>query len=364
MNYRQVLLSIMASVSGLWLTSQNLVINPGFEEDRPCPYTYNSNPSKEVVSGWFSTDVGTPDFYHRCSTGDVGVPKNWVSIAEPVSGDAYLGFYVFRAKYQETLHARLSQPLIKDTTYLVGAWVNHGSASEYQIRMLNVSLENTPVQFDVKWQPSQDIDFMCWRIKKPEQLGWKQVQLEYKARGGERFLLIGALEPAVRKTAITWAWNKAYRDEPQMDHAAYYFLDDVYVKPKYGDIPEDTPITIPEPAFTLVLEDINFEFDRWILSDSAQTLLQSWSQELEASTIDRVVISGHTDNAGASDYNLRLSQRRAETVKTYLTNLGWPPELIVVQALGESQPVAPNDTPENRSRNRRVVIDVFELGQL
>lgn len=363
MIYRRILLSLLTSVSGLWLTGQNLVINPGFEATRPCPYTYNSKPSAEVVPGWFSTDVGTPDYYHRCSTGDVGVPKNWVSIAEPVSGEAYLGFYVFRGRYKEILHARLSQPLIKDTTYLVGAWLNHGSASEYQIGMLNVSLETTPVQFDVKWRPSREIDFMRWRIKKPELLGWKQVQMEYKARGGEQYLLIGALDPAVRQTAITWAWNKAYRDEPQMDKAAYYFLDDVYVKPKYGAIPEDTLKVAPEPAFTMILKDINFEFDRWNLSDSARILLHNWSQEMETSTIDRVVISGHTDDAGTTDYNVRLSERRAAAVKSFLTNLGWPPEIIEVEGLGESQPIAPNDNLENRSRNRRVVIDVFDLGQ-
>ena len=92
--------------------------------------------------------------------------------------------------------------------------------------------------------------------------------------------------------------------------------------------------------------------------------MRNWSREIEISTIDHVIISGHTDVLGDAAYNIRLSQQRAEAVKLFMTDLGWIPELIEVQALGESQPIAPNDTPENRSRNRRVVIDLFELGQL
>lgn len=360
MTTKQVLFSIMTSVSVLWTVGQNLVVNPGFEAPRPCPFTYNTKPVKEVVPGWFSRDVGTPDYYHRCATGDVGVPENWVSIAEPVSGDAYLGFYVFRSKYKETLQAKLTEPLIKDTTYLVGAWINHGSASAYQIRMLNVGLETAPVQFDVEWKPSRNIDFYRWRIKKPEQLGWKKVEITYKAKGGEQFLLIGALEPAVQKTAIKWTWNKAYRDEPQMDHAAYYFIDDVYVTPKYGALEDSIPET-PAPAFTLVLEDVNFQFNRWDINDSSKVVLRNWIREIDLSQVDHIVVSGHTDDAGTESYNLQLSQLRAEEVKSYFTEQGWPPELIDVQSFGESQPVVPNDTPENRSHNRRVVIDVFAL---
>ncbi len=357
------LLSAIYLLIGHLLNGQNLLVNPGFESPRPCPKTYSTKPVREVVPGWFSRDVGTPDYYHRCSEGEVGVPRNWVSIAEPVNGDAYLGFYVFRGKYKETLQAKLLEPLIRDTTYLVGAWVNHGSASSYQIRMLNVSLENSLVDFDVTWKPSRSLELKRWRISQPQQLGWKQVQLEYTAKGGEQYLLIGALEPVVMQTAIKWAWNKAYRDEPQMDHAAYYFLDDVYVKAKYG-VEKDTVDRSPEPTHTLVLHDINFQFDRWDLNDTTHALLSDWTQEMVTSSIDRVVISGHTDDVGTIEYNQQLSERRAEAVKTYLIGMGWPPELIEVQAFGETRPLAPNDTPENQSRNRRVVIDVYELGQL
>ena len=69
-----------------------------------------------------------------------------------------------------------------------------------------------------------------------------------------------------------------------------------------------------------------------------------------------LVIEGHTDSVGTSDYNRRLSGARAEAVRAYLVSRGVPPEQVVAVAKGEDEPVAPNDTPEGRANNRRVEI--------
>jgi outer membrane protein OmpA-like peptidoglycan-associated protein len=74
-----------------------------------------------------------------------------------------------------------------------------------------------------------------------------------------------------------------------------------------------------------------------------------------------VRIEGHTDSLGPDQYNQRLSQKRAESVKQYLVqNSTLPPERLVAEGYGKSQPIAPNDTPEGRSQNRRV--QVVNLG--
>ena len=69
-----------------------------------------------------------------------------------------------------------------------------------------------------------------------------------------------------------------------------------------------------------------------------------------------LVIEGHTDSVGTSDYNRRLSGARAEAVRAYLVSRGVPPEQIVAVAKGEDEPVAPNTTAEGRANNRRVEI--------
>jgi outer membrane protein OmpA-like peptidoglycan-associated protein len=74
-----------------------------------------------------------------------------------------------------------------------------------------------------------------------------------------------------------------------------------------------------------------------------------------------VRIEGHTDSLGPDQYNQRLSQKRAESVKRYLVQHSTlPPERLVAEGYGKSRPIAPDDTPEGRSQNRRV--QVVNLG--
>lgn len=72
----------------------------------------------------------------------------------------------------------------------------------------------------------------------------------------------------------------------------------------------------------------------------------------------QISVDGHTDADGSEAANLALSQARADTVRQALIDRGVPAEQLVANGYGESQPVAPNDTPENKARNRRVVFSV------
>jgi outer membrane protein OmpA-like peptidoglycan-associated protein len=71
----------------------------------------------------------------------------------------------------------------------------------------------------------------------------------------------------------------------------------------------------------------------------------------------KLTIIGHTDNVGTEEYNLALSNRRAERVKHYLVNkFNFDSQRLLVQGAGSSQPIADNDTLEGRQQNRRVSI--------
>jgi outer membrane protein OmpA-like peptidoglycan-associated protein len=71
-----------------------------------------------------------------------------------------------------------------------------------------------------------------------------------------------------------------------------------------------------------------------------------------------IAITGYTDNVGALDTNLRLSQMRAESVRTYLVSKGIPRDLVTAQGRGPESPVADNESVEGRAQNRRVEIVV------
>jgi len=65
-------------------------------------------------------------------------------------------------------------------------------------------------------------------------------------------------------------------------------------------------------------------------------------------------VEGHTDSVGGDEYNMQLSQRRAQAVRDYLVQQGIPDSAIVSRGFGKTKPVATNDTPEGRQQNRRV----------
>jgi OOP family OmpA-OmpF porin len=74
----------------------------------------------------------------------------------------------------------------------------------------------------------------------------------------------------------------------------------------------------------------------------------------------KVKIVGHTDNVGSKKYNDRLSLRRAESVKSWLVKKGISPTRITTAGVGFSEPIATNDTPEGRAKNRRIEFHVEE----
>jgi outer membrane protein OmpA-like peptidoglycan-associated protein len=71
-----------------------------------------------------------------------------------------------------------------------------------------------------------------------------------------------------------------------------------------------------------------------------------------------LIIEGFTDSQGSSEYNLVLSQKRADTVRSYLISRGYPGDLINTRGIGEERPVSDNNSAEGRANNRRVEIVV------
>jgi outer membrane protein OmpA-like peptidoglycan-associated protein len=75
----------------------------------------------------------------------------------------------------------------------------------------------------------------------------------------------------------------------------------------------------------------------------------------------RMEISGHTDNVGSLKLNTNLSKARAESVVKYLVERGIDPSRLDYKGYAFSQPVAPNDTPEGRAKNRRVEFKILSM---
>lgn len=128
-------------------------------------------------------------------------------------------------------------------------------------------------------------------------------------------------------------------------------------EPEPEPAPPPPPVEEPE---RIVLRGVNFEFDRAQIRPDAEVILDEAARILEDRPDVRVRIEGHTDAVGPESYNQRLSERRAEAVQRYFVEQGLDPQRFETVGLGESEPVAPNDTREGRALNRRVELEVTE----
>jgi len=103
--------------------------------------------------------------------------------------------------------------------------------------------------------------------------------------------------------------------------------------------------------------DIPFELDSYRINTLvAINELKKLAQELRSDSSRRILIRGHSDAMGTPEYNLALSQRRADTVQQYLLSHGAPASSIAVEAVGDKEPVDSNNDPVAWSRNRRVQV--------
>ena len=112
-------------------------------------------------------------------------------------------------------------------------------------------------------------------------------------------------------------------------------------------------------AYTLA--SIYYGTESHLLDKEAKILLQSFATYLQQQQNISLQINGHTDDLGAEQNNLLLSERRAQEVVNYLIELGIAPERLQAKGFGETQPKVANTSSENRAKNRRTDFEILGL---
>ena len=110
----------------------------------------------------------------------------------------------------------------------------------------------------------------------------------------------------------------------------------------------------PPPPVKIILRGVHFDFDKAVIRPVDRPVLDEAAETLKANPNVKVYVNGYCDAIGARAYNLRLSQRRAEAVATYLEDKGIPASQLIPQGFGKTHFVATNRTAEGRAENRRV----------
>jgi outer membrane protein OmpA-like peptidoglycan-associated protein len=114
----------------------------------------------------------------------------------------------------------------------------------------------------------------------------------------------------------------------------------------------------PKPVVELNFEDVYFDFDRSTLRPEALRLLDDAVTKLQANPDKNIIIEGHTCSIGTAEYNLALGERRANSVREYLTSRGVPASRLETRTYGEERPKYDNAREETRRLNRRAALVV------
>ncbi|MBM4137685.1 MAG: OmpA family protein [Nitrospira sp.] len=149
-------------------------------------------------------------------------------------------------------------------------------------------------------------------------------------------------------------------------------LEEGYKGPVPEIQPAPAPALLPPPPPTeektilmsVVLSDIAgsmFKLGSAKLTPHTKKRLDKFAEELKGKTYSLIEITGHTDNRGSEEYNMKLGQKRADAVMDYLSKKRWVDRnLITIKSFGESKPIADNKKLIGRKQNRRVEITVYK----
>lgn len=168
-------------------------------------------------------------------------------------------------------------------------------------------------------------------------------------------------------------------DAPEVHTAALQALKNAKILPVSGKILEIKGVTrgvtgiieelggkVTDREVRLELSaDVLFDFNKSDIKPAAAETLSKVAQVIKNYGNAPVIIEGHTDSVGTDDYNLKLSESRAQSVKTWMQKQGGiNAARMSIKGWGETKPAAPNttsngkDNPEGRQKNRRVEITI------
>jgi len=135
---------------------------------------------------------------------------------------------------------------------------------------------------------------------------------------------------------------------------------DSMVKAGYKEIHKDLYLVPIEIGQVVRLNNVFFDFDKATLRPESFVELDRVVELLKENPKIEIELSAHTDSYGSDDYNMKLSDNRAKSCREYILSKGIKESRIISKGYGETMPVAPNDTDENRQLNRRVEFKILK----
>lgn len=286
-------------------------------------------------------------------------------------------------------------PLIAGETYTLSLYLYNNCETPFSLGVR--AMRSWPsIYYDSLLTDQPDI-----LMTKADQLsidknGWRELRASFVAKGGEEFLVFGNFKLLPQKRApkdrnprhnISYLLDDIRLTAPDPPECpelelrrAYFYNFDIrhtdldssmlaamkegttlrpspppppVIEPVEEIVEDPSPASLPE----FVISDIGFESGSYQLTEAAEPFMQACAAQIREQHPIGVRITGYTDDRGSEEFNRELSEKRAAAVRQWLTgHYALDAALFEVLGMGESAPVAPNDTEEGRRANRRVEI--------
>lgn len=247
-----------------------------------------------------------------------------------------------------------SLPSVEEARAAVQQVESAPGAGEYaadEVQAAHEALRHTD-ELVAKRKPRTEIDHQAYIAKRHAQIAMQQLttaQAKQVVKEGESERERAVLEARAREAAALAARNAqdAQRSAQQVGVANEQIA-------ALQQQLKDLNAKQTERGMVLTLGDVLFDTGKATLKPGAQSTLERLAAFLNQSSDSSVIIEGHTDSMGSDDYNMELSQRRAEAVKAALVQRNIDPQRVVAVGKGEAAPVAGNESASGRQQNRRV----------
>ncbi len=328
---------------------KNLVPNPSFEIHK------GRSPILKNAVPWLNQ--GTVDYYLKPDRKDTSVFKG------AHTGQCYAGLR-FQANYKEYMYVPLLESLIKGNTYYFEMYVRLLEKSTVSVKQLGVYFSDSPFRVGMEFDQEGIVD-STYKKGISGTHGWIPITGEYLAVGGEKYIIIGNFRTVMKDDFV-----RKNKWEIFEMREAYYYVDDISVlKPKelISTKPEKKIApTLPDKFLAgqvIQIKNVQFENGSAIITKGLSfRALDELVNTLNKYPFMEIKINGHTDNQGKEATNFKLSKERAKAVYTYLLTQGVI-NPMKYEGFGSSKPLVPNDTDDNKAKNRRVEFVIVKLQQ-
>lgn len=348
------------------ITGQNLVKNSEFKTSgKPGSWAQINK-----AEGWSNANEGTVDLFEKgaCKSG-VGIDQNFMG-TQSSDGNNYAGIIAYYddqrvnllntfssievqgekayGRYSEYLQGELIQELSAGKAYTFSFKVSLAELSARAVKGLGAYFSNEKQNY----KTNSSIDAVP-QITSQELIkttdGWVEVKGTFTAKGGEKFVSIGAFKDHFTAEKIV--------PENQNDYKkAYYYIYGPTLLPADGSSGSGNPIANFEEIKSgkkVIFLTLSFESGKAKITSQSYEEIDACAKFLNNNPEINVQIDGHTDAVGAADANQRLSEERSKAVKEYLVNKGIATSRMSTVGYGESKPLDTSGGEAN-PRNRRI----------